>query len=329
MGIVDNIKAKLPVFITRNQTLEQLLGPIGNAIEVYNTDAETFRDALSVESGNPAMLDALAADYGLVRHYNDTDRIMAIRIMNAIQTHQQRGTQAGLENEGREIALATPYNQRMRFVIGVSGIGTGWALGGIGSEWIQYWIDTPEEQADLEAMLVKVIPLHVKQGVDAIDADGATAGYQSIRGSELTDTVTYTITNTGFYADKDTLIPRNVTATYQFENIDLLATYTNYQWLVDWVDYAAWDVDFDLLVEVRFSSNESDWNAWTPYQRNQWVQGSQLERYAQFKITLTMNSYRNLNHYVFRSFILKGLTTAQQRYGEAEKSIVVLPYVGN
>ncbi len=329
MGALENIKAKLPEFIARSQALNHLLGPIGNAIDVYNIDAEAFRDALNVESGNPAMLDALAGDYGLVRHYNDTDRIMAIRILNAIQTHQQRGTQAGLENEGREIALATPYNQRMRFVIGVTGIGTGWALGGVGSEWIQYWIDTPENQADLEAMLLSVIPLHVRQGIDSIDANGATAGYQSIRGSELTDGVTYTITNTGFYADKDTLIPRNITATYLFGNIDLLATFANYQWLVDWVDYAAWDVDFDLLVEVRFSSDEIAWNEWTPYSRNQWVQGVQLERYAQFRITLTMNTYRNLNHYVFRSFILKGLTTAQQRYGEAEKAIAVLPYVGN
>jgi len=329
MSTLNNIISKLPAFITRNQALNDLLGPIGNSVDLYNSDAETFRSNLSVENGNGSMLDALAADYGLVRHYNDTDRIMAIRIMNAIKTHQERGTQAGLLNEGREIALATPYNQKMRFVLGVSGIGTGWALGGVGSEWIQYWGDTPESEAASTAMLQSILPLHVRDGIDFIGAYGASAGYNSIRGSELTDGVTYTITNSNFYADNNTLIPRTISASYQFGNIDLLGTYASYQWIVDWVDYAAWDVDYDLVVEVRFSSDEAAWNAWTPYGRNQWVQGSQLERYAQFKITLTMNAYRSLEHYIFRSFILKGLTTTQQKYGEDKKSIVVLPYVGN
>ena len=131
MGALANIKAKLHSVILKNQILDDLLGPIGNSIDLFNMDANTLRDALNVEKSNPAMLDAYAADYGLVRHYNDTDRIMAIRIMNAIQTHQQRGTQAGLETEGREIALVTPYNQPMRFIIGVSAIGTGWALGAL------------------------------------------------------------------------------------------------------------------------------------------------------------------------------------------------------
>lgn len=689
MGALEKIRAKLHSVISRNQILDDLLGPIGNSIDLFNIDANTLRDALNVESSNPAMMDAYAADYGLVRHYNDTDRIMAIRIMNAIQTHQQRGTQAGLENEGREIALATPYNQPMRFVLGVSAIGTGWALGGVGSEWIQYWIDTPEAEADLEAMLLAVIPLHVRQGIDSIAAYGASDGFVSINGAPLlsalpghnyypfvvdSDNITiadhanfnwgildwsyegylwlkqpsgaydrmriiekwsgggylfkiqddktievahqggsiftgitaldlewetwfhiiisldrdsnlicfidavlqgtedisgdagvdissgddlqlgkaaggvsqsftgkralerfwnraliqadatalhnggapldyiipdadkwaamtnlwdaaasvftsgtyawsangtntianvgntlevtyvnhadgawtllqdakdlatdltvgayyvlvfdakytggasgsrgeietlagktytpafttglltymmpftcdtadgtvfrydslgagnvltvdniklyrvgcvaqllaenitaptwpdssinghdgvvsgpvadfnYTVINNGFYNDKDTMVPRKPTATYELGNIDLGSTVANYQWLVDWVDYAAWDVDFDLLMEVRFSSDKATWNAWTPYQRNQWVQGSQLERYAQFRITLTMNTYRSLRHYVFRSFILKGLTTAQQRYGEAEKAITILPTVGN
>lgn len=329
MSALANIISKLPAFITRNQALNDFLGPIGNSMDLYNLDAETFRSNLSVENGNSSMLDALAADYGLVRHYNDTDKIMAIRITNAIKTHQERGTQAGLLNEGREIALATPYNQKIRFVLGVSGLGTGWGLGGVGSEWIQYWGDTPETETDLKAMLQNVIPLHVRDGIDYIDANGASAGYASIRGSELTDDVTYTITNSGFYADKNTLIPRTISTSYQLGNIDLLATYASYQWMVDWVDYAAWDLDYDLVVEVRFSSDEAAWNAWTPYQRNQWVQGSELERYAQFKITLTMNTYRSLDHYIFRSFILKGLTTTQQKYGQAEKSIVILPYVGN
>lgn len=327
MGTLDNIKAKLPAFIARNKILDDLLGPIGNAIDEYNTDSDTFKAGLGIDGGNPSMLDALAADYGLVRHYNDSDKIMAIRIMNAIQTHQQRGTQAGLENEGREIALATPYNQQIRFIIGQSGIGTGWALGGI--DWVQNWIDTPEAESEIETFLQAIIPLHIKLGINSIDAYGASGGYASIRGADLLDGDTYTITNTGFINNNNTLIPENENPVYTFGNIDLLATFTNYQWMVDWVDYVAWDLDHDLLVEVRFSSDEAAWNAWTPYQRNQWVQGSEIERYAQFRITLTMNTYRSFAHYIFRSFILKGLTAAQQRYGEAEKAITILPTIGN
>jgi len=329
MSTLDNIKAKLPAFITRGTRLDSLLGPIGAAIDQLNLDTDTFKDGLAIENGNPSMLDALAADYGLVRHYNDTDKIMGIRIMNAIKTHQERGTQAGLEREGREIAQVTPYNQKMRFVLGVSGLGTGWALGGVGSEWIQFWNDTPGTEASLEAQLSAIMPLHVQAGIDSIDAYGASGGYESIRDANLLDGVTFTITNTGFINDKNTLIPENESPVYTFGNIDLGATYANYQWLVDWADYAAWDLDHDVLIEVRFSSDEVAWNAWTPYQRNQWVQGVQLEQYAQFRLTLTMTTYRSFNHYIFRSFILKGLTATQQRYGEAEKAITILPTIGN
>ena len=270
MSALDNIKAKLPGFIARNQTLNDLLGPIGYIIDSYNSDADTFRSELGIEDGNSSMLDALAADYGLRRQYNDTDKIMAIRIMNAIKTHQNRGTVVGLENEGREIALVTPYDQSMRFVLGQSPIGTGWALGGVEATWIHYWRDTPETEAEAETQLRRdVIPLHVKDGLNSINAYEATEGYQSIRGADLLDGDTYTITNTGFINNKNTLIPENENPVYTFGNIDLLGTYATYQWLVDWVDYTAWDLDFDVLMEVRFSSDEAAWNAWTPYQRDQ------------------------------------------------------------
>lgn len=327
MSTLVNLKAKLQPVIVRNTILDHLLGPIGNAIDLYSADSEALRDALNIGNSPPVTLDAIAADYGLVRHYNDTDRIMVIRIMNAIKTHQARGTKAGLLNEGREISLVTPYPQPIRFIVGVSPTGVGDALGG--GEWIFYWGDTPEPEADLKAMLQSIIPLHVLDGISYLDAYGASAGYESIRGADLLDGDTYTITNSGFYADRNTLIPRQASATYEFGNIDLGANFADFQWLVDWVDYAAWDVDFDLVVEVRCSPDEAAWNAWTPYHRNQWLQNSELERYAQFKIALTMNTYRSLGHYVFRSFILKGLTENQLRYGEEEKSFLIQPEIGN
>lgn len=329
MGTLEKLKAKLPGFIVANRILDDLLGPIGYSVDQYILDADALRDNLNAENSSPAALDALAADYGLVRHYRDTNRIMAIRVMNAIKTHQARGTQFGLDTEGREILLATPCNQIMRFVLGVDPIGTGYAFGGIGAEWIHLWGDTPDPEIDQKNRMKNLIPLNIKVGMDFINAYGASAGYASIRDADLTDGDTYTITNVGFYSDRNTLIPRQESCFYEFGNIDLGTTIANYQWLVDWVDYAAWDVDHSLLVETRFSSDEISWSAWAPYLRNQWVPESEIERYAQFRIALAMNTYRSLNHYVFRSFILKGLTTAQQRYGVTEKGIIAQMYAGN
>lgn len=329
MATLEKIKAKLPGFIVDNRILNDLIGPIGYSLDQYILDADALRDALNAENSSPATLDALGADYRLVRHYRDTNRIMAIRIMNAIKTHQERGTQFGLYTEGREILLATPCNRIMRYVLGVDPIGTGYAFGGIGAEWIHLWGDTPEPEADQKNKVKNLIPLNIKAGMDFINAYEAEAGYVSIRDPDLTDSDTYAITNVGFYSDRNTLIPRQESCSYEFGNIDLGATVGNYQWLVDWIDYAAWDVEHDLVVEARFSSDEEVWSAWAEYLRNQLVPESEIERYAQFRITLTMNTYRSLNHYVFRSFILKGLTTSQQRYGVTEKGIVAQMYAGN
>lgn len=329
MGYLDIIKNKLPAFVVRNEVLNDLLGPIGHVIDEYLAASDTQKAASGVEGGNPALLDAMAEDYGLIRHYNDTDKIMAIRLMNAIQTHQQRGTKIGLETEGAEISQVTPHNPSMRFVVGVSAIGTGWALGGIGATWLQFWNDTPESEATIKAKMSKVLPLHVKEGIDYIDAYVDPIFYEAIRGADLVDADNFTITNTGFIYDNNTLIPEVEAATFTFGNIDIGAGFASYQWLVDWVDYAVWDIDHTLLVEARFSSDEISWSSWTEYQKNQWVAGAEIDRYVQFRLTLTMTTYRSLQHYIFRSFILKGLTTDQERYNNIAPVLEVLPQIGN
>ncbi len=329
MAYLETLKAKLPPFIVQNDILNELIGVIGAAIDDYVDAADAQKAASGAEGGDPIMLNALAADYGLVRHYNDTDKIMAIRLLNAIQTHQQRGTQIGLETEGAEISQATPYNQPMRFIIGVSAIGTGWALGGIGAEWIQFWNDTPETEATIKAKMTNVLPIHVKEGIDYIDAYVDPANYEAIRGADLVDVDTFTITNTGFIHDNNTLIPEVDEPVYTFGNMDLGAGFATYFWLLDWVDYVAWDVEHTLKVEARFSSDEISWSSWTEYHRNQWVAGAEIDRYAQFKISLTMTTYRSYDHYIFRSFILKGMTTAQQKYGPPPPVLEVHTQIGN
>ena len=329
MGTLENIKAKLPAFIVKNEVLNNLIGAIGNSVDLYMIDANNLKAAASIEGGSAILLDAVAADYGLVRHFRDTDKVMVIRLMNAIQTHQQRGSRTGLDNEGAEISMVTPYIQDMRFIIGVSAIGTGTALGGVGSQWTQFWNDTSEAEATIKAKVAKIVPLHVKEGFDYIDAYTDPASFEAIRGVDLLDGATFSITNDGFVNDGNMLIPTKTAPTYEFGNIDLGAGFATYQWLVDWIDYSAWDVAHDLDVQVRFSPDEAVWSSWTSYDRNQWVAGTEIDRYAQFKIALTMTAYRSLEHYIFRSFILKGLTAAQQRYGPTPPVLEIHPQIGN
>ena len=329
MGAFDSIKAKLPAFIVRGSVLDDQLGPLGASIDTYIDYANEMKTASGPEGGNPVLQDALAADYGLIRNYRDTDKIMAIRLYNAIRTHQQRGSQEGLDIEGHEISQSTPYMQSLRYIIGVNAIGIGYALGGVGAEWIQFWNDTPEPEADIKARMNNLLPLHLIWGLDYINAFIATSGYKSIKDEDLLNDVTYSITNDGFYDNRNTLIADKPSATYEFGNIDLGADFADYQWLADWVDYAAWDVIYAIKVQIRFSSDEISWSSWTPYDKNQWVANSEINRYAQFKIALTMTEYRSLEHYIFRSFILKGLTLSQRRYGPHRSAHEVLPQIGN
>lgn len=329
MTTFDKIISKLPAFIVRNEVLSDLLGAVGASIDTYLSTADDFATAASLEGGSSAVLDAIAADYGLVRHYNDTDKIMSIRLMNAIQTYQQRGSQNGLEAEGAEISLVTPYNQEMRYAVGVNPIGTGWALGGVGAQWMQIWNDTPGLEIDIKDQITQILPIHLKAGQDYLDAFSDPPSFKSVIGADLLDEDNFTIVNDGFANDVNTLIPTQATATYEYGNIDLGAGFATYQWLVDWIDYVAWDVVYDLIAQARFSSDEISWSSWTEYHRNQWVGGAEIERYAQFKIELTMETYRSLGHYIFRSFVLKGLTTDQQLYGRPNKAIAANILVGN
>lgn len=329
MGALENIKSVLPAFISQNLILDNMLGAIGNSIDLYSADAEDLKAASAIEGGDAASLDAIGSDYGLVRHFRDTDKIMVIRLMNAIVTHQQRGSQLGLDNEGAEISQVTPYAQDMNFIVGLSAIGIGRALGGIGTKWIQFWNDTSEAETTIKAKIANILPLHLKDGVDYIDAFADPASYEAIRGDDLVDGTNFTISNSGFASDVGTLVPTKTTPTYEFGNIDLGAGFATYQWLVDWIDYAAWDVVYDFDMQVRFSPDEATWSSWTPYDRNQWVAGSEINRYAQFKIALTLTEYRSLEHYIFRSFILKGLTSDQQRYGQIDPVLDLHPQIGN
>ena len=328
----DKLIMKLPEFVTRNATLDAVLMAVGNSIDLFIRDLDGFKNTLTPsKDGDPLLLDALAADYGLKRHPEDNNFIMAIRIHNAILTHQQRGSDEGLLKEGGERALVTPYQVTMQMAIGVNPIGVGWGLGGVGAGWIHLWNDSPETESVIETHIKAIVPFHYKDGIDYTAVFGGAAGFKSVRGSELSDSGSYTITNTGFSFQENSLVPSSTVATYQLGNMDLGATYASYKWLADWIDYAHWDLTYALVVSVRFSPDEAVWSAWTPYGKNQFIPESELDRYAQFKLALTLDPGTEiLAHYIFKRFVLKRLTSDQWLYGEEPRgSAFFEPEFGN
>jgi len=328
----DKLLMKLPETITRNAVLDNLLSAIGYVIDLFIRDLEDFKNALSpTKDGDALLLDALAADYGLKRHPEDNNYIMAIRIHNAIQTHQQRGTEDGLITEGGQRALVSPYKVTMQMAIGINPIGVGWGLGGIGTGWIHLWNDSPESESIIETAIKAIVPFHYKDGIDYTAVYGGAAGFKSVRGSELDDGGSYTITNSGFSFHQNCLIPSESVCSYQLGNMDLGATFASYKWIADWIDYAHWDLSYSLVVSVRFSSDEIAWGSWAPYGRNQFIPDAELLRYAQFKLELTIDpGYESLAHYIFKRFVLKGLTSDQWLYGEEPRgSAFFEPEFGN
>jgi len=318
----DRLIIKLPSFVVRNSVLNDMLMAIGEAIDKFIRDLVQLKSSLTISGGDPVMLDALAADYGLKRHPEDNDKILAVRIHNAIQTHQRRGTMPGLINEGGERALVTPYVVTMQMALGVNPIGVGWGLGGVDAGWIHLWNDSAETEAIVETHLKSIVPFNYKDGIDYIPVYGVSDGFKSVRGSELSDAGSYSITNDGFYFSQNSLIPGASVCTYSLGNMDLGASYATYKWLADWIDYAHWDLSYGVVVSVRFSSDEVAWSAWTPYGKNQFIPDSEIERYAQFKIELTIDpGYDSLEHYIFKRFILKGLTETQWLYGEEPRGV--------
>lgn len=310
MDTLGKLKNRLPEFIERNATLDFLVNPITDGIDTFLSTLATLQNELVSGSATEKHLDTIVHENGLSRGFHETDPMLRIRAQNAIKTHQLRGSKDGIEIEMSHHAIVTPYIRENALVIGVDPIGTGYALGGIGAEWIQLWNDTPDQQNDIENLLKSVLPVSIYYGIDYVDAYVATSGYKSYSESDLSGG-----TPSGFNYQDGALVPTSASATYESTVIDLGSDYADYTWLVDWVDYVKWNVTHTLTVQVQFSADgATGWTGYVAYSKNGQVAGGTIKRYAQFKITLSMTQYDQLADYMFRSFILKGLDSDQALY---------------
>ena len=325
----EKILAHLPPFIIKTTTLKGLISAIGASVDDFTVFILEARSALSAKYGSGQALDGLAFDNGLYRCYQEPDIALAIRVQNAIHTFRARGTKAGFIRESGELYGVSAFVRQCRYILGVNPIGLGFGLGGVGTEWIQIWNGSPTLLADVVSELRARLPITSEIGLEITDVYGGHASYKSVEGASLAG-AGYTVTQDGFDYMQGCLVPESpVAATYTLGNIDLLASHTTYKWIVDWIDYARWDVDVDVKMEVRFSSDEATWHPWVEYEKNQYVAGSEQERYAQFRLTVTMNSYEELSHYAFRKFILKGQTATQYKYGTDPVPVEIITQIGN
>jgi hypothetical protein len=325
----EKIVAHLPPMIVRNSTLTGLVSAIGASVDNFTVFIMEARSALSAKYGAGQVLDGLALDNGLPRCHKEPDIVLAIRIQNAIHTYRARGTRNGFIRETAELYGVSAFVRQCRYILGINPVGLGFGLGGVGSEWIQVWNDSPISEVDLTAELKSRLPISSSIGIEVIDVYSGGPTFQKVEKEALAGTG-YTVTVVGFDYTQECLVPESaLEAVYTCGNIDLLGTYATYKWIVDWVDYARWDVDMDIKMEVRFSSDEAVWHPWNEYQKNQYVAGSEQERYAQFRLTVTMNEYEDLRHYAFRKFILKGQTATQYKYGTDPVPVEIITQIGN
>ena len=337
MNTLEKLTAKLPAFITRNQVLEDVLAGIGSGMDNYITLGTQMGLNLKVNTAEGSALDSLAIDVGLVRSYNEADIALRIRIQNAIETAQRRGSQIGVEREGAENLLVTPFLQKMQFAIGVDPIAAGSAISGRYA-WTQMWNDGSMSQTDATAFIKSLFPIHNKIGVDYVSGQI----YKGAMDDHLVgDCMMYLVDNDGniiydnagnilyshynhaviaadgfHLAEERILVPdRAVAAEVIWGDLELPAGYTNYTWMADWLSFKRWDVTCDEKIYIMFSADQLNWSTWQEFQKNEWVSDATLKKYAKFKLVLTLSDYEELEHYAFSRFILKALDSTQITYG--------------
>ena len=315
MDTLGKLKNRLPEFVERNPTLDFLLNPIADGIDTFLSTLVTLQGELVPESATAQHLNTIALENGLSRGFHEADEMLQIRVQNGVKTHQRRGSKVGIETEMSHHVLTTPYIRENALILGVDPIGTGFALGGIGAEWIQLWNNTTDPQTDMGDKLKAILPISIFYGIDYVDAYNATGGYKSYSDNDLSGGTLNGFTFQSFGQADGALEPTQANPTYESTVMDLGAAFGDFTWLVDWVDYVKWDVDYTLTVEVQFSADgATGWSGYSSYARNGQVASGTIKRYAQFKLTLQMTQYGSLSDYLFRSFVLKGLDSDQALY---------------
>lgn len=336
MNTLEKLQAKLPSFIVQNQVLLDVLGGIGNGIDNYLNLGLQMGINLKVNSAEGSALDSLAVDVGLSRSYNEADIALRIRIQNAVQTAQRRGSQLGVEREGAENLLVTPFLQKIQFAIGVDPIAAGSAISGRYA-WTQVWNDGSLSQADATTFIKSLFPIHNTIGVDYISGqlqkgsmdnhlDGDSMQYLVDNdGNVIVDNdgnIIYSQYNVayvdadGFHlAEERVLVPQKNIASVVWGDLALPGGYLTYTWMVDWISYKRWDVACVEKVFCQFSSDQLNWSEWKEYNKNGWVASEDLDKYIKFKLELTLSDIEDFEHYAFSRFIFKSLDSTQIQYG--------------
>jgi len=330
MDTIDKLKNKLPDFIEDNTVLQSFLGAIAGSIDTFVETLSSLTTATSPGQASGSALDSIGGDMLIRRNYDDSDEVLRILIQNSIKTHQERGSEVGLLQEGSHLCGITPYIQTIQYVIGIDPIGVGEAVGGVGAKWIQIWNSTNISRNNLLTQLDKILPIHNQIGINYIVEQYAVAEKSELAGEVVTIEgmtdedgnplgVDYP-ENSGFEYVGECLKPKQPQADFhQIGILDLGSDYDSYNWIVDWIDYARWDTDHEVKMYVRFSDDQNVWTQYGRYIKNQFVNGENIARYAQFRFELTLTSYEDFSHYLFRKFIMKGMDTTQLQYGEYDR----------
>lgn len=336
MNTLEKLQAKLPSVIIQNQVLLDVLGGVGSGIDDYLNLGLRMEINLKVNSAEGSALDSLAADVGLSRSYNEADISLRIRIQNAVETAQRRGSQIGVEREGAENLLVTPFLQKIQFAIGVDPIAAGSAISGRYA-WTQVWNDGSLSQIEATTFIKSLFPIHNTIGVDYIAGqlhkgsmdnhlEGESVQYLLNDDGDILynddGLILYTekdeayIDADGFHlAEERVLIPHVSTASVIWGDITLPGGFTNYTWMIDWLSFKRWDVVCDEKVYVQFSSDQLNWSEWIEYNKNGLVPDAVLKKYTKFKLELTLTDYEDFEHYAFSRFIIKSLDATQLQYG--------------
>lgn len=317
MNTVDKIKSKLPSFIQDSTEIDEVLGAFGNSMDNFSTELEKLNRAVSFKQSGGKFLDIALVDKNLSRNPSETDSMATLRVLNAVSTYEQRGSENGITEELGHLLGVSPYIQSSIFVLGVDALGTR-AIGSNRSFWIQLWNETSLTESGITDFFKEISISRNYYGLDFITVTDGMDGFASHVASDFLGG-----TKVGFIIEDGGLRPIQRLTTFESTNIDLGANVANFTWIVDWVDYAQKGKKYSLKVEARFSANGSTgWTQWEEFGRNQVAHDGQVLRYAQWRITFDSRAdalsdeiyMSEAAEYLFRSFILKGLTSSQAIY---------------
>ncbi len=330
---------KLSPTIVRNDLITTVMGGFANSLDNYQLLNDDIELNLIIYTSRGSALNIRAEDYGLNRNYRERDAALRLRVQNSYKYHQYKGSLLGIEIWGSEKLLISPYPQRSGFVIGDpiaddKAIGDGFV--------IHIWNSSDETQSKSVEFMRGLLPINTKIGIDYISDQ-----YEYAEMSEVSDGSAMLIVYVGeepvmvggqiVYAQSDEayletdgfalmdglLIPTQDNCWAEWGDRDLGSNFADSIWMIDWLNYVRWDVDYKLTIKAKFSDDQLNWSEWKIYNKNDWILEADINQYVKFRAELIINDIEDFQHFAFRRFILKSLTEEQSKYGGYPESIII------